>query len=826
MLLACLGGVACAEPAVDSAATAAPHRRAAIAPDEPPGAALGDGYLVWESNRSGRWRLWIRDLGGGEPRQLTPDERRWIHCCPHVSPDGEQIAFLSLPPDQDGYPAGGAVGAMRLIRPDGSGLREILTEARTYYENRAAVWRSPTELIYIEPSGHTASLDLTSGVSSRLTARPAGDSPWLINSRLTWAASGLGGLATYDPETRLITEHTPLRGCQPYFSHDGRWGFWVVAPGGPIDRLSLDSGLTSTLLRKSDQRLPAEFGYLYFPMLSRDGRLLAFAASRNEHAHFKADYEIFVVETDPDTLEILQEPVRITNHPATDRFPDVFAVPLPLGSHRGEAPFTWSSRPSGREEEWRWSFGDGTGATGPIAEHTFEKPGIFTVEAASGGRLLRGRIRVAPARPPGVVAVSLLGNGREVAVVFDEPIDIRQLAARLESGVGVSEPRLDTDDRRLRLRLAAPIRGEDRLVLEGIQDRAQRPNRMPVTPLAVAPPWWPADRRGLAFLWETGDAPNLLYDPALGSESAVILEAKGTARLDNDFALLPAGGRFAAPAGFAQRITRDCQDTYELTLEATIEPDPSLAGGGSGIILTTASRSRRSFILEQRGRRLVVGIRMGYGDPPGLPTVPLFELPAGRRSHVVVAYSPGRLTAYLDGEPRITDASIEGGFFQWREAPLVLGSDWNGARPWRGKLEGIAIYNRELEAEEARENFLRYRSKLEARTPIERWLVTATRVDCSEAPSLEAISPYREALSVCEYRVHQVLQGASLNPLVRVARWSILDGERLRRDDASGAATEQLELTRLSDNPQLESVYLADTLPPLPAAPLFYLVGS
>ena len=323
-------------------------------PNSPPGEpspraieqiGLGNGFLVWESNRSGRWRIWIRDLAGGEARQLSPNEGRNLHCCPHISPDGERIVYLSLAPDQKGYPRGGAVGVMMWIRPDGSDVESVLPAARNYYENRAAVWRSPSELIYLQQDGRTALLDLDSRSSSLLTREPDENGPWLVNSKLTWAASGNGALAPFLKNRQTVASRTPRPGCQPYFSHDGRWGFWVVAPGGPIDRLQLASETRSSWLKKSDPRLPDDFGYLYFPMLSADGRLLAFAASDDDHPHFEADYEVFVVETDPRTLAILGTPRRFTHNPATDRFPDVHLAPLPLGRHYGEAPFRWTADP-------------------------------------------------------------------------------------------------------------------------------------------------------------------------------------------------------------------------------------------------------------------------------------------------------------------------------------------------------------------------------------------------------------------------------------------------------------------------------------------------
>jgi hypothetical protein len=139
----------CMAPPADSPPES--HESAAAEPLQQTGdqAGLGSGFLVWESNRSGRWRIWIRDLADGEARQLSPDEGRNLHCCPHISPDGERIVFLSLGPKQGGYPKRGAVGAMMSIRPDGSDLESLLPAARNYYENRAVVWRSPSELIYI-----------------------------------------------------------------------------------------------------------------------------------------------------------------------------------------------------------------------------------------------------------------------------------------------------------------------------------------------------------------------------------------------------------------------------------------------------------------------------------------------------------------------------------------------------------------------------------------------------------------------------------------------------------------------------------------------------
>ncbi|HWN44689.1 MAG TPA: hypothetical protein VNW71_20875, partial [Thermoanaerobaculia bacterium] len=301
--------------------SAAPSASAATVSWQPP----GRGFVVWESNRSGRWRLWIQDLDGSTPRQLTPDEDDRIHCCPHIAPDGSALAWLSLDPGPDRYPEERAeAGVLRLIRPDGSGLRELAPRARAYGEHRAAIWHGPRELLYIDGEGYTVRLSLDTGEDERLLSRPHRNSGWLIGPSLTHAVDGLPAFSLYDPRRREVTEVQAFGGCQPFFSADGRWGYWVAGAGGPLYKIELKTRAVSQLLGKSDPRMPGAQGYLYFPMLSSDQTLLAFAASDGGHDHWAADYDIHLVETDPELLEIAGRPVRIAPHPGVDRFPDVY----------------------------------------------------------------------------------------------------------------------------------------------------------------------------------------------------------------------------------------------------------------------------------------------------------------------------------------------------------------------------------------------------------------------------------------------------------------------------------------------------------------------
>ena len=157
---------------------------------------------------------------------------------------------------------------------------------------------------------------------------------------------------------------------------------------------------------------------------------------------------------------------------------------------------------------------------------------------------------------------------------------------------------------------------------------------------------------------------------------------------------------------------------------------------------------------------------------------------------------------------------------------MTIGSDAHGRSTWHGTLEGIAIYNRVLSAEEIRENAARQRRRLEARTEVPSWTLVVERTACSTVPTLEEIAPYREALAVCEYRVLETLNGEYDHPLARVAQWVIQDGKRIPLPPAGQGKGDQLIVERFQDNPQLESLYLSETLAARSDLPLLYLVGE
>lgn len=295
------------------------------------------GWVVWESNRSGSFRLWIRELDGGAARQLVPDEPGRDHCCAHISPDGVRIAYLSIPgPDRKYAPS---VGSLHLVRTDGRGDRVLAAKARHYGRgHRAAVWWSEDEIVFLDGDGTTRKMDLSQGRSAVIAEARDETRGWLVDPTGRFATSGSPTFSERDPKTGKVRLQTRLGGCEPYFTADGEYGFWTAGAGGPLDVIDLETRETWSLLRKNDGRLPEGRRYLYFPMISRDRSLLAYAASPGEHDHFKADYDVFLMELDPETLEPSGSAVRITDNPAVDRFPDVWRLSRPRRARKAEPP--------------------------------------------------------------------------------------------------------------------------------------------------------------------------------------------------------------------------------------------------------------------------------------------------------------------------------------------------------------------------------------------------------------------------------------------------------------------------------------------------------
>jgi hypothetical protein len=772
-------------------------------------AKLGRGFVVWESSRNGAWRIWHRNLDGSELRQLSPDEPDRDHLAPHISPDGARLVYVSVPhalmiswreDAPDGIP-------MYVINLDGTGKRQIVANARTYGGDRAAVWLDNDTLVVLPAGKGPTKLNLRTGAEERLP--PTG--LWLVNRTFTHATTGSPTFSPYDAAKGAISEQPAFGGCEPYFTADGTWGFWMGGAGGPINRLRLANRQVSPIIQLHDPRMPADRAYLYFPMFSRCQRLFAFGASPDQHDHATSDYDIFVAPANPETLELTANPVRYTFHPATDRYPDVFLADFELGTHKGEAPLAVNLKAEQPPGEWLWDFGDGS-KDERRPEHTFKNPGEYPVRATREGRVLRGLVRVFPAQPPKVLTAVLRGD-REVAVEFDEPVDAAKLAINLPAGLVVASRRVDRQ--RLVLTLDKEVKQDVTFELSGVRDLAQSPNTMPPTKVTVRPLEWPTASEGLVFAWRTADAPPA--GPAAGK-----VTRWHAARLDHHSAMVLDGGACLATNADG-RLLEACRASGALTLEATLTPANVAQEGPARIVTFSADPGSRNFTLGQQKDRLILRLRTPQTGPNGTsPELELCPVQAGRTHHVVVTYARGQTVCYVDGTKVLDSKAVQGDFSNWTPHHLLFGDEWNGQRDWAGTLEGIALYARALEAGEVQREYEAYRRIRSRRPAVPHWVVEAELVKLSKVPTLKEILPYREGLLVAEYRVKQPVEGKLEAKTVRVAHWALLDGAARTPTTRQPGWSGRLYLEAFEANPQLKSLYLSDTLGDDFEAALYY----
>jgi hypothetical protein len=434
-----------------------------------------------------------------------------------------------------------------------------------------------------------------------------------------------------------------------------------------------------------------------------------------------------------------------------------------------------------------------------------------------------GEALVVAARPPTVVDAVLRERGRRVEVLFDEPVTAGPEAeVSFGSGREVADWSLSEDGRRLLIAPGEPVSRPDRLLLGGFRDLAGEPNALAATALELEPPLWPADREGLQLVWQTADAPNLVHDAAEGVDRAIQLEPTGRAHLDHHSRMVVGGGAFVATEEEGNRLRWALQATNELTLELTLQP---ASDSQSGRVLSFAGRGGENFTLWQQERSFGWTLRAGSERSPSPDvTLDIARLPADRPSHLVLTHSPTGSSVWVDGELRLETAAVVGDFFHFRTVPFSVGGRVDGSGDWAGTVEGLAIWARVLDDDAIREDHLRYKALLDRRPEVPVWEVEAELVAVSETPTAQEITPYTRALRTADYRVVRWLAGEPQGERVRVVEWALLDGRQLPA--AAPGDRERLRLEPFADNPQLEGLYLSDTLGQGPSAPLLYAPAS
>jgi hypothetical protein len=332
---------------------------------------------------------------------------------------------------------------------------------------------------------------------------------------------------------------------------------------------------------------------------------------------------------------------------------------------------------------------------------------------------------------------------------------------------------------------------------------------------------WPAQANGLIFKWDNAKGSNTV--PTGGDSLRLCrVNPRGRARFSRFFAMDVTRGAFLAAKEVNESLLAQCKATNQLTVEAVITPHLLQQVNEARILTFSTNEESWNFSLCQNGEHLTWRLRTEDGTQDVDTRLPA-RLAAGTPHHVIISYRPGELRCYFDGQRLRTIAEIDGTFDGWSAQQLVFGDEWRGGRDWAGELEGVALYARFFETEDAQQSYNAYLARLLGRRPVTRWTVTAalTRKELIPEPML-----YPQTLVAFEYQLRESPTERFGASTFLVAHWGTLNGS-VQKDvrDLRVGCTYPLTLERFEDHPQLSTVKFVTNAESFDI-PLFYDVGS
>lgn len=271
-----------------------------------------EGSLAFIAGDGVTWDIYVLDVKGGEPTPLTEGLLgQW----PRWSPDGQRLAFLSLPPEEGIL---SDKGELVVITGDGAEQQTVAATGKTEIYSSPLNWSPDGRSIAWESGGRSDevlaginAVDLETGEISELALGHPGAMP-------AWSPDGsLIAFVSYkdeeDTDPDIYTMEADGSNVRRVADRDGhdmapRWSpdgrhmvWWVRKTGGEAHELfkaEVDKGKVEQLGNGSR------------PIWSPDGRRIAFMDLAEEN-----NVDVFVLDLDSG------ERVNVTNDPAQDMWP-------------------------------------------------------------------------------------------------------------------------------------------------------------------------------------------------------------------------------------------------------------------------------------------------------------------------------------------------------------------------------------------------------------------------------------------------------------------------------------------------------------------------
>ncbi|MBD3673860.1 MAG: DUF1592 domain-containing protein [Planctomycetaceae bacterium] len=156
-------------------------------------------------------------------------------------------------------------------------------------------------------------------------------------------------------------------------------------------------------------------------------------------------------------------------------------------------------------------------------------------------------------------------------------------------------------------------------------------------------------------------------------------------------------------AGFADVL----RQTNELTLEAWVKPANLKQEGPARIVTISKNPSERNATLGQQGDQYDVRLRTTRTTTNGIPSLSSpKKIVQTQLQHVVYSRNRfGLARLFVDGRV-VGEEKIVGDLRNWDNGyHLALANEVGGDRVWQGEIHLVAIYNRSLTPDDARQHF-------------------------------------------------------------------------------------------------------------------------
>ena len=308
------------------------------------------------------------------------------------------------------------------------------------------------------------------------------------------------------------------------------------------------------------------------------------------------------------------------------------------------------------------------------------------------------------------------------------------------------------------------------------------------------PPEWPQAKGAVFALRNTHVATPVVAFDAKGRD---LLDfnclTRGRAVIGRFYELVCDGGSFL-PKGAGTWIGMQVAKSGVFTIEATITPREAQPKTPAVVLVYGNDTGEDVALLQERSG---LALRIAKRSP-----MEVFSVEAGKAIHVVVTCDKDKWTAYRDGKP-VTSGELAAAP-TWEIRELRMGARETGSDPWRGRVEGIAVFPRVLTAEEVAAEAAVVKALQAGRKPAPTIRFKGTLVRQAKTSALREIRPYTRSMSAAEYKVEKVLAGDWKEPTITVLHWMIMDSKRLPIADRQPGVTVELSVERVEDNPQLE----------------------